>query len=449
MKKYVYPKDFVFGVASSAHQIEGSPLANGSGKSVWYTFSHTHGNIKDSSTIDITCDHYNKWKEDIFLLKQLGVDAYRFSIAWTRIIPNGYGKINKKGIDFYNKIIDELLKNNILPVVTIHHWELPVGLQYQGGWLNDKIVDWFLEYSHVLFENFADRVKLWITLNEPIVTVLLGYLLGIYPPAMRDINMAFKCVYNLVRAHGQTVYLFKKTMNIKNAEIGIAVNCMPIYPATRKKIDIEAAKRLHSFQNELILDLIFLGKYPKKIIELFKDNIVVLSQEDKKIITAPFDFVGLNYYTRFIVKHTDKDEFLNCHYVKSKRKYTKMGWEIYPEGLYELISWISKKYKPKKIYITENGASFEDKISNGNLVNDYERIKFLQEHIKYLTKAVRKYSNVKGYFVWSFLDNFEWTEGFTQRFGLVYVDYSTQRRIIKKSGFWYKKFIEENKRSVL
>jgi beta-glucosidase len=445
--KNVFPKDFIFGVASSAHQIEGSPLSDNAGKSIWYTFCHTPGNINDNSTIDIACDHYNRWKEDIKLLKYLGVSAYRFSISWPRVLPNGYGRVNIKGLDFYNRIIDELLKNEILPVVTIHHWELPVNLQYYGGWLNNKIVDWFTEYSYVLFKTYADKVKFWITLNEPIVTVSLGYLFGIYPPTMRDTHFAFKTAYNLALAHGKTVKLFKE-MNIKNAKIGIALNCMPIHPLTKNKLDIEAAKKLHSFQNELFLDILFFGNYPQILVDLFKENIVPISYEDKKIITSSIDFVGLNYYTRFVVKYTDKNVFLNCEYVKDKnKKYTTMGWEVYPKGLYELISWINKKYQPKMIIITENGASFNDKINKSdNKIYDYDRIEFLKEHIKYLYQALKKYNNIKGYFVWSFLDNFEWTEGYRKRFGLIYVDYKTQKRIIKESGFWYKNFL--NKKTV-
>jgi len=442
MKKYIFPTDFLWGVATSAHQIEGLPLVDGCGKSIWYTFSHTPGNIKDGSTIDVACNFYNMWKKDILLMKYLGIKSYRFSISWSRILPHGFGKINKKAIDFYNRIIDELLKHGIIPMVTIYHWELPVELQYRGGWLNNEIADWFAEYAFVLFKYFSDRVKLWITINEPISIVLCGYILGIHPPSMRDINFAFRCVYNLVRAHGKAVGVFRE-IGVKNGKIGIAVNCMPVFSATKKKIDVKVAKRLHSFYNELVLDLIFFGQYPENILKFFGEEITPLSTEDRKIITTPFDFVGLNYYTRAIVKYSTNN-FLNCEYVKNKKgSYTKMGWEIYPKGLYEILAWLNKNYNPKEIYITENGASFDDRIVKDK-VDDYKRVKFLKEHIKYLYKAIKDYNNIKGYYVWSLMDNYEWAEGFTQRFGLIYVDFNTQKRIIKKSGFWYRKFIIEN-----
>lgn len=437
------PKDFLWGVSTSAHQIEGSPLADGAGKSVWYTFCHTPGNILNNDNFDIASDHYQRWQEDVELLKLLGIKAYRFSIPWTRIFPDGYGKINISGVAFYDKLIDALLINDIVPVVTIYHWELPIKLQCLGGWTNPEIVNWFGNYADFLFSHFSDRVKIWITLNEPHVIAFLGYLQGIFPPCMKDTWFALRVVHNLLLAHAKAVETFR-IKNIPDGKIGIAVNLLAIHPATDDPQDIEAAKRYFAYQNELFLDPIYFGIYPERISKWFRNELSGIDSNELKKICPP-DFIGVNYYTRLVIKNDTKGDILHCACVRQNVPRTDMDWEIYPEGLYEILMWLHNRYNQPVVYVTENGAAFKDEFDECGDISDNARIEYLKNHIKNVFKALKNGANIKGYFVWSFLDNFEWTEGYTKRFGLVYVDFKTLKRTIKKSGYWYRDFIKNHR----
>lgn len=442
--KMIFPKGFLWGVSTSAHQIEGSPLADGAGKSFWYTFCHTPNNIFNNDNFDIACDHYNRWQEDIELLKQLGVKAYRFSIAWPRIFPEGYGEMNPSGVAFYNKLIDLLLHNGIIPVVTIYHWELPLTLHYLGGWTNPESVDWFSNYADFLFGQFGDRVKIWITLNEPHVIAFRGYLLGSFPPCMRDIYSALKVVHNLLLAHAKAVKCFR-AKNIPNGKIGIALNLFPIHPATNIAEDIEAANRYFAYQNKLFLEPIYFGKYPEEIVNWFKEEMSEIDSQEMEEISTPIDFVGVNYYTRLVIKHNVKGNILHCSCIPQNTPHTDMDWGMYPEGLYEILIWLHKRYNQPEIYITENGAAFPDVIDTQGNISDDNRIKYLKEHIAQVHKAIQHGINLRGYFVWSFLDNFEWTKGYSKRFGIVHVDFKTQKRTIKQSGKWFQNFLLQNK----
>ncbi|ABQ46970.1 beta-galactosidase [Thermotoga petrophila RKU-10] len=437
-----FPEGFLWGVATASYQIEGSPLADGAGMSIWHTFSHTPGNVKNGDTGDVACDHYNRWKEDIEIIEKLGVKAYRFSISWPRILPEGTGRVNQKGLDFYNRIIDTLLEKGITPFVTIYHWDLPFALQLKGGWANREIADWFAEYSRVLFENFGDRVKNWITLNEPWVVAIVGHLYGVHAPGMRDIYVAFRAVHNLLRAHAKAVKVFRET--VKDGKIGIVFNNGYFEPASEKEEDIRAARFMHQFNNyPLFLNPIYRGDYPELVLEFAREYLPENYKDDMSEIQEKIDFVGLNYYSGHLVKF-DPDAPAKVSFVERDLPKTAMGWEIVPEGIYWILKKVKEEYNPPEVYITENGAAFDDVVSEDGRVHDQNRIDYLKAHIGQAWKAIQEGVPLKGYFVWSLLDNFEWAEGYSKRFGIVYVDYSTQKRIIKDSGYWYSNVVKSN-----
>jgi len=436
-----FPEGFLWGVATASYQIEGSPLADGAGMSIWHTFSHTPGNVKNGHTGDVACDHYSRYKEDIKLMKELGVKAYRFSVSWSRIIPEGTGKVNQKGVDFYNRLIDELLKENIVPFVTMYHWDLPFALQVKGGWANKDIADWFGEYSEILFRNFGDRVKHWITLNEPWVVAFIGHLFGIHAPGIKDIYVTFHVVHNLLKAHSKAVEIFRST--VKDGKIGITLNNTAVTPASDNEEDKLAALTMHQMNNyPLFLNPIFKGNYPERVLGLAKDFLPKSFEEDLPKIQKPIDFVGINYYFGSMVKY-DPDSLMNVKVISRDLPKTEMGWEIEPEGFYRILKGVQDEYNPKEVYVTENGAAFSD-ILEGEEVHDEERMDYLQKHFEQAYKAIEDGVKLKGYFVWSLMDNFEWAEGYSKRFGIVYIDYPTQKRFIKDSGRWYKKVIQNN-----
>ncbi|AEF18219.1 beta-galactosidase [Thermoanaerobacterium xylanolyticum LX-11] len=438
-----FPKDFLFGVATSSYQIEGAVNEDGRTPSIWDTFSKIKGKTYNGDTGDIACDHYHRYKEDIGILKEIGVKAYRFSIAWPRIYPEK-GKFNQKGMDFYKKLIDELLKNNIKPVATIYHWDLPQWAGDLGGWLNRDSIYWYSEYSQKLFKEIGDVVPMWITHNEPWCASILSYGIGEHAPGHKDYREALIAAHHILLSHGEAVKIFRD-MNIKESQIGITLNLTPAYPATEKEEDYLAAKYADGFSNRWFLDPIFKGKYPVDMIELYKKEIGefdFIKNEDLGIISQPIDFLGINFYSRSIVKY-DENSLIKGEAVEGPGKKTDMGWEISPESLYDLLKRIDKEYTNMPIYITENGAAFKD-IVNKDEVHDQERIEYVKEHLKYAIKFIEDGGNLKGYFLWSLLDNFEWAYGYSKRFGIVYVDFETQKRILKDSAIWYKEVINKN-----
>ncbi|MCP2238878.1 GH1 family beta-glucosidase [Thermoanaerobacterium thermosaccharolyticum] len=436
-----FPKDFLFGTATSSYQIEGAANEDGRTPSIWDTFSKTSGMTYNGDTGDIACDHYHRYKEDIGILKEIGVKAYRFSIAWPRIFPEK-GRFNPKGMDFYKKLIEELLKNDIIPVVTIYHWDLPQWAGDMDGWLNSECINWYLEYSSKLFEEIGDIIPMWITHNEPWCASILSYGIGEHAPGHKDYREALIAAHHILLSHGKAVKVFRD-MNIKNSQIGIALNLTPAYPATETKEDNLAAKYADGFTNRWFLDPIFKGNYPVDMIELFKKEIGefdFINEKDLSIISQPIDFLGINFYSRSIVKYKE-DTLLKGIGVEGTGKKTDMGWEISPESLYDLLKRLDKEYTRIPIYITENGAAFKDIITEDGKVHDQERIEYIKEHLKYANKFIKEGGNLKGYFLWSLLDNFEWAYGYSKRFGIVYVDFETQKRILKDSAIWYKEVI--------
>jgi len=436
-----FPEDFMWGVATASYQIEGSPLADGAGPSIWHRFSHTPGNILNGDTGDIADDHYRRYREDVAIMKELGLKGYRFSIAWPRIFPYGKGKINERGVDFYSRLVDELLNAGIAPFVTLYHWDLPATLQDLGGWANRDIACWYADYADFMFQRLGDRVKNWITLNEPWVAAFLGYCEGGHAPGMRDAYAAFLATHNQLRAHSKAVRAFREGNT--GGKIGITLSNSSHDPASDSKEDKEAAQLAHEWTNyPLFLHPIYKGDYPEGIREWAREFLPPHYEKDMAEIKEPIDFVGINYYSGDLIQ-ADPQLPLGAKAVERGLSKTEMGWEIYPEGFYKILKGVQDEYAPVEVFVTENGAAFDDKVENGK-VHDEERINYLREHFIQARRAIEDGVKLKGYFVWSLLDNFEWTYGYSKRFGIVYVDYETQKRIIKDSGYWYREVIKSN-----
>ncbi len=446
MKEIIFPEGFIWGTATSSYQIEGAYNEDGKGLSNWDIFSHKKGKIKDGTTGDVACDHYHNYKDDIKLMKELGYKAYRFSISWPRIFPEGKGKLNEKGLDFYKNLVDELLKYDIIPFPTIYHWDMPYVIEKQGGWYKRDTAFLLADYAERVINTLADRVENWITLNEPIVVYLLAHVFGQHPPAHRKFIKSLIVPHHLLLSHGLIVQRSRAISS--KIRIGITNAFMGIYPATNDEEDILAVDKMKNYSYRLFMDPIFKAKYPEVFEKnfFFKSKVKKHYENDIKIISEKIDFLGVNYYTRLLVKKANSP-FIKFMPIQAKYpgiKKTDMGWEIYPEGLYDLLLEIKRDYNNPPIYITENGAAYKDEVVDGN-VNDVERIEYIKNHIIMLDKAINEGVNLKGYFVWSFMDNFEWNEGLSKRFGLVYIDYPTQKRIVKKSGYWYGHIAQSNK----
>jgi beta-glucosidase len=437
-----FPEEFIWGAATSAYQIEGAWNEEGKGPSIWDDFTHRRGTIIDNSTGDVACDHYHRYREDLDLLTALNAQAYRFSIAWPRVLPEGRGKLNPNGLDFYDRLIDGLLERGIEPFVTLFHWDLPSALEAEGGWTECSTAQAFAEYSARMVRHFGDRVSSWITLNEPISVVGAGYGAGKHAPGYTNPVKVIKASHHLLLAHGLAVQAMRETNG--NCKIGIANAFSPVYPQSKR--DEKVVARVSAFLNKLFMDPILKGVYPYEIeflIRLFKRKI---DPEELEIISTPVDFIGVNHYSRYIAKRTFLP-FIGFKFLKPVYEnvvFTDIDWEIYPPGFYKVLSWIREEYDNPPVYITENGAAFDDEIDNG-IVQDDKRIAYLESYLAYLHKAMQDGSDIRGYFVWSLLDNFEWQYGYTKRFGLIHVDYPSQTRTIKKSGYWYASLCKESR----
>jgi beta-glucosidase len=438
-----FPKDFVWGTATASYQIEGAVSEDGRGVSIWDTFSRTPGKVFEGHTGDTACDHYHRYQEDIQLMKELGIQSYRFSIAWPRIFPDR-GRFNQKGIDFYKRLVDELLQNDIKPAATMYHWDLPQYLQDKGGWVNRDTVNYFQDYAETLYRELGDVIPAWITHNEPWCAAFLSYGLGIHAPGHQDWKEAIRASHHILLSHGKAVEAFR-TSGLKG-EIGITLNLNHVYPEAGSKEDLEAAYRVDGFSNRWFLDPIFKGEYPKDMMELFARHVGpddFIKQGDLETISRKIDFLGVNYYTRALVKNGPEDGLLSVENLRGTDDRTDMGWEVYPQGLYDLLTRIKKDYGDIPLYITENGAAYPDSVVNGT-VDDQKRIDYIEAHLEKSLQFINEGGNLKGYYVWSFMDNFEWSFGYSKRFGIVYVDYETQQRIPKKSSHWYRDLIKNS-----
>ncbi|MGQ9632307.1 MAG: GH1 family beta-glucosidase [bacterium] len=437
-----FPEGFLWGAATASYQIEGGYDEGGKGESIWDRFCKNPGNIQNGDTGNLACDHYHRYREDIGLMKEIGLKAYRFSVSWPRIFPEGKGKVNQRGLAFYNRLVDGLLRVGIEPFITLYHWDLPQALQDRGGWANEEIVGYFRDYAATVSSSLGDRVHNWITHNEPWVVAFLGYHRGIHAPGIKDIYTAVRVSHNLLLSHGEAVQAIRKNAG-RRARVGITLNLSPIHPASESEEDVKASRLADGYLNRWFLDPVFKGAYPEDILEKYGDKAPKIRPADMKKISRRIDFLGVNYYTRQVVKSEPKTgEPTPVGKIKGS-KYTAMGWEIYPQGLYELLKRIHDEYGAPTMYITENGAAFPDKVDEKGEVNDPRRVRYLRDHFAQAHRAIGDGIDLRGYFVWSLMDNFEWAHGYSKRFGITYVDYPTQKRIIKRSGLWYKDVIEK------
>ena len=431
-----FSRSFLWGAATSAYQIEGSPLADGAGSSIWHRFLRTPGLTKDGDTGDIACDHYQRMEDDVALMKRLGLTAYRFSIAWARILPQGRGAVNEGGLGFYERLVDTLLENGIQPMPTLYHWDLPAALDDRGGWLNRDIAGWFADYGRVMFRRLDDRVKLWATLNEPWVVTDGGYLHGALAPGHKNRFEAPIASHQLMRAHGKAVQAYRA---IGKHQIGLVVNLEPKYPASTTAQDLAATRRAEAYMNRQYLDPVFHGKYPDEMTEIFGEAWPEWPQEDYDLIRQKIDFLGINYYTRNVVRHDENQWPLKASPVRQKQAtYTETGWEVFAQGLTDTLSWVRKRYGDIAQYVTENGAAFYDPPeASGGRVADPLRIDYYRSHLRAVHAAIQQGVDVRGYFAWSMFDNLEWSLGYSKRVGLVHVNFETLERTPKDSARFY------------
>jgi beta-glucosidase len=446
-----FPDGFLWGAATAAYQIEGAVREDGRGESIWDTFSHTSGNTFHGDTGDIADDHYHRLENDLDLMSKLGLKAYRFSVAWPRIQPDGRGAPNQRGLDFYRRLVDGLHRRSIVPALTIYHWDLPQALQGQGGWPNRDTAQRFADYAAILFDALADSVPLWITLNEPWVSAWIGYGTGEHAPGIRDTAQALSATHHLLLGHGWAVQAFRSAER-QGTRIGITLNLAPVRPASSETADVEAARQVDGNQNRLFLDPIFRAQYPSDMLEHYRsvNDFSFVHDGDLSAISASIDFLGVNYYMGHTV-HAEPDrtagrfaDLAAATRVPAGVQKTAMGWGIEPDGLTELLVRITREYAPIPIYITENGAAFYDYVDPEGGVDDSERVAFLDAHFRAAHQSLESGVDLRGYFVWSLLDNFEWGHGYSKRFGLVYVEYGSQARIPKESADWYTGVISAN-----
>lgn len=438
-----FPADFLWGAATASYQIEGAAFEDGRGECIWTRFSHTEGKVKHGHTGDVACDHYHRYAEDVALMRRLGLHAYRFSIAWARLLPQGTGASNQAGIDFYNRLIDALLEAGITPFATLYHWDLPQALQDRGGWTSADMPEWFAEYTALAAKHYGDRLKHWITLNEPWCIAFLGHSLGIHAPGIRDERAAFRAAHHTHLAHGRAVQVLRQSL--PDAQLGITLNLAPVQPFSADPQDQAMARLFDGLQNRWFLDPVFKGRYPEDIVTRLNANGLLdgLDLSAVQLAAQPLDFLGVNYYTRQIVRHDPSSPHGFTALVPEGAPVTDMNWEIYPQGLRDLLLRVHQEYAPPAIYITENGAAFpEPEQVEGEQLDDPQRVAYLESHFNAAAEAIAQGVPLKGYFVWSLLDNFEWAEGYTKRFGIVHVDFSTQKRTLKRSALYLQQVIQ-------
>jgi len=435
-----FPADFLWGAATSAYQIEGSPLADGAGPSIWQRFSHTPGLTKNGETGDVACDHYRLFENDVRLMASLGLNAYRFSISWSRVLPEGRGRVNEKGLDFYRRLVDALLAQGIKPNATLYHWDLPAALDDRGGWLNPDIAGWFADYARVMFEALDGKVEMWATLNEPWVVTDGGYLHGALAPGHKNLYEAPLASHNLMRSHGAAVEAYRAE---GKHQIGLVVNIEPKDPASDSPEDLAAVARADAYMNRQYLDPAIHGRYPKEMPEVFGDAWPDFPQAELDQIRQPIDFLGINYYTRSVTKNDPAAWPVRAGRVLQPRHaYTETDWEVYPPGLTNTLLWVKKHYGDIPLYVTENGSAFYDPpTAEGDHLEDPLRVSYLREHLKAAHAAIDQGVDLRGYFAWSLLDNFEWSLGYSKRFGIVHVDFETQKRTPKASARLYSEVI--------
>ncbi|AQX07673.1 GH1 family beta-glucosidase [Elizabethkingia ursingii] len=442
LTKEAFGKDFIWGVSTAAYQIEGAHNLDGKGPSVWDIFVQKRNKIFRNHTGDIACDHYNRYIDDLYLMHSMNIRNYRFSVSWSRILPEGTGRINQAGIDFYNKLIDLSLELGITPWVTLYHWDLPHSLEVKGGWTNRDVKDWFGDYVAICVKSFGDRVKNWMVLNEPTVFSAAGYFFGVHAPGRKSIEGFLAAAHHaaLAQAHGARVI---KALQ-PESNVGTTFSCSHVEPYTNREKDIKAAKKADLLLNRLFIEPLLGMGYPVNEIKTLKRIEKYIKQNDEQDLKFDMDFIGIQNYTREIIRYSMFVPFLQAKIVNAKDRkveLTAMEWEVYPESIYHILKKFQAYKNIPPLIITENGAAFSDTLQN-NAVHDPKRLQYIQNILQQVLRAKQEGVNVNGYFVWTFLDNFEWAEGYHPRFGLVHVDFQTQQRTVKASGHWYADFIK-------
>jgi beta-glucosidase len=440
MSRDTFPSDFIWGAATASYQIEGAAFEDGRGESVWDRFSATPGKVRGGDSGAVACDFYHRYRDDIRLMRELGLDAFRFSIAWPRIIPDGRGAVNAAGLDFYDRLVDELLANDIEPFATLFHWDTPQPLEDAGGWPVRATAEAFVEYAEAVVGRLGDRVRHWMTHNEPWVHAWIGHAWGEHAPGRTSESDAVAAAHHLLLSHGWATEAIRRAA--PDAQVGIVLNLAHAYPASDSPEDEAAAWRVDGEGNRWFLDPIFRGSYPADLLDRNELLAPVVQNGDLETIAAPIDFLGVNNYFRFVVgAGPNGPQFV----ANPEAQHTDMGWEVHPDGLYKLLVRVANDYAPPAIYVTENGAAFGDVRVHDGAVHDPERTAYLETYIDAVGRAAAEGAPVKGYFVWSFLDNFEWGHGYSKRFGIVYIDYPTLERVPKDSFYWYRDLIAANR----
>ena len=436
-----FAADFLWGCATSSYQIEGAAREDGRVESIWDRFAATPGRIKDGSSGEVACDHYHRWPEDLDIARALGLNAYRFSIAWPRIFSEVGGKPNRKGLDFYSRLVDGMLERGLQPWATLYHWDLPQYLQDRGGWNERATIDAFVELTDAMTRTLGDRVKHWITHNEPWCTAIIGNFEGWHAPGLTDFKTALQVSHHVLLSHGKSVPVIRA--NVPDARVGISLSLHPLRPASPNPRDIAAMERHDGLRYRWFLDPLYGRGYPRKILELVGDQAPVVLPGDLDAIAARTDFLGVNYYFPETIADEPGHAPLDARVLPpSGTDITGMGWPVEPQGLAELLARVDRDYHPGPLYVTENGSCYDDTVGPDGSVHDTERRDYLVRHLGALRDAVRDGVPVQGYFAWSLVDNFEWAEGYRKRFGLVHIDYATQQRRLKDSAHWYRSFLE-------
>lgn len=441
-KKEDFGKGFLWGVATAAYQIEGAWNEDGKSPSIWDTFSHKKGKIKTHENGDVACDFYHNYATDIDLIKKMNFDVNRFSLAWSRIKPEGIGAANQKGVDFYHRVIDNCLEKGIQPWITLYHWDLPQILQDKKGWENREIVNWFSEYVDFCTKTYGDKVKNWMVLNEPMAFTALGYLIGIHAPGKMGINSFAAATHHAVLCQAEGGRIVRN--NVQNSHIGTTFSCSHVMPKSNIERHLKATERSDAFLNRMFLEPALGLGYPTKSLPMLKKVEKFMKDSDETKMKFDFDFIGLQNYTRAIAQDAPYIPGLHVKDVPAKKRHvphTEMGWEVYPDGIYQLLKKFGAYPTIKKIIVTENGAAFPDVLEDGR-VRDVLRQQFYENYLEKVLQAKKEGVPVEGYFCWSLMDNFEWQEGYRPRFGLVYTDFQTQKRYIKDSGLWFQSFLE-------
>jgi beta-glucosidase len=450
MSTVSFPLGFVWGAATSAYQIEGATREGGRAESIWDRFSATPGKVLGGENGDVACDHYHRFRDDISLMKQLSLGAYRFSVAWPRILPRGLGAPNEGGLDFYDRLVDALLQAAITPFVTLYHWDLPQFLEDRGGWPHRDTAKAFVDFADIVSRRLGDRVRHWITHNEPWCASVLGYWDGLHAPGRKDPAAALAASHHLLLSHGWAVPIVRA--NSPGATVGITLNLIPPTPASPSAADQDAARQFDASFNRWFLDPLYGRGYPRDALadhviagHLATPELPAVQPGDLAAIATPTDFLGVNYYNRAVVRSDAVSEERNApRTVFLRDESTDMGWEVYPDGLWEILTRVHREYRPPALYVTENGASYGPSPAPGEHLRDDPRISYLRRHFLAARRALDEGVPLHGYFVWSLLDNFEWDRGYTQRFGITWVDYATQERIPKDSALWYRDVIFAN-----